>query len=244
MSNTTPRARKAKPATKTPGTRQRLSAQEREQQILDSAIAFFSKRGLDGQTRDLAREIGITHPLLYHYFPTKKALIERVYQQVYLGRWKPQWEEWLDDDSLDLEKKLVLFYQDYACSVMTPEWVRILIFSGLSDGYIPDKYLSMLKTKLFPRIVRETRRHLGIDDESPATEREIQLVWGLHGGVFYMGIQQWVYQLPTPAEIEPIISDRVKAYVAGAFALFAPHAGAATARRTAGAGPKRPSAQT
>lgn len=220
LSDRKPKAGKATPAKKTTGPRRRMSAQDREQQILDGAIAFFSKRGLDGQTRDLAREIGITHPLLYHYFPTKKALIERVYQQVYLGRWKPQWEDWLDDDSLALEQKLILFYQDYASTVLTPEWVRILIFSGLSDGYIPEKYLSMLKTKLFPRIARETRKHLGIDDKSPATEREIQLIWGLHGGVFYLGIQQWVYQLPTPTQIEPIIADRVKAYIAGARALF------------------------
>ena len=55
--------------------RQRFSTAEREQQILTGAIKFFSERGLEGQTRDLAKEIGITHPLLYHYFPTKQALI-------------------------------------------------------------------------------------------------------------------------------------------------------------------------
>ena len=222
MSNEAPLADTTEPTEKEPRRRRRLTAQEREQQILDSAIAFFSERGLDGQTRDLAREIGITHPLLYHYFPTKKALIERVYQEVYLGRWKPQWEQWLDDDARTLEEKLVLFYQDYACTILTPEWVRILIFSGLSDGYIPDQYLGMLKSKLFPRIARETRRHLGIQDESPATERETQLIWGLHGGIFYLGIQQWIYKLPVPSDLHPTITDRVKAYIAGAKELFAP----------------------
>src|SRR5690606_39080971 len=101
--------RTATSAEKPAGARRRLSAQEREQQILDSAIAFFSKRGLDGQAGDLGREIGNTHPLLYHYFPTKKALIERKYQEVYLCRWKPQWEQWLDNDALALEQKLNLF---------------------------------------------------------------------------------------------------------------------------------------
>ena len=197
-----------------------MTAQQREQQILDGAIAFFSKRGLEGQTRDLAREIGITHPLLYHYFPTKKALIERVYNEMYLGKWKPEWEQWLDSDELDLEGKLARFYQDYATTILSPEWVRILIFSGLSDGYIPDKYLAMLQTKLFPRIIRETRRSLGIADQAD-TEREAQLVWGLHGGIFYLGIQQWVYNQPVPADIQPIINDRVQAYIAGARELFA-----------------------
>jgi len=215
------------PSSGTIAPRRRLSAEEREQQILAGAIAFFSKRGLEGQTRDLAKEIGITHPLLYHYFPTKKALIERVYQEVYLGRWRPQWEDWLDNDALDLEEKLNRFYQDYATTILTPEWVRILIFSGLSDGYIPDRYLAMLKEKLFPRIVRETRRHLGLHGAGQNSEREFQLVWGLHGGIFYLGIQQWVYQQAVPDDLRPVIRDRVRAYIAGARELFGGQAGAA-----------------
>jgi AcrR family transcriptional regulator len=207
---------KSKPVEK----RRRLSASERELQILTGAIKFFSARGLDGQTRDLAKEIGITHPLLYHYFPTKKALIERVYQEVYLGRWKPQWEQWLDDETIELEEKLIRFYQDYAHAILTPEWVRIFIFSGLSDGDIPNKYLLLLKKKLFPRILRETRAYLGITKANQETERETQLILGLHGGIFYLGIQQWVYNEEPPKDMEQIIKDRIRAYIASARELF------------------------
>ncbi|MEN3297593.1 MAG: hypothetical protein V7642_6846, partial [Burkholderiales bacterium] len=63
----------------TDAPRKRLSVEEREKQILSSAIEFFSEHGLDGQMRVLAQNIGITHALLYHYFPTKQALLERVY---------------------------------------------------------------------------------------------------------------------------------------------------------------------
>lgn len=205
---------------KPPKTRQRLSPAEREQQILAGAISFFSRRGLDGQTRDLAKEIGITHPLLYHYFPTKKALIERVYQEVYLGRWDKQWEDWLDAKSADLEEKLNRFYQAYAKAILTPEWVRILIFSGLSDSYIPDKYIALLQSKLLPRIARETRAYLGLDQPQKEDERVTQLIWGLHSGIFYLGIQQWIYGLPAPQNIEQIIKDRVRAYIVSARDLF------------------------
>ncbi|WP_296692132.1 TetR/AcrR family transcriptional regulator [Rhodoferax sp.] len=201
-------------------TRQRFSTAEREQQILAGAIKFFSERGLEGQTRDLAKEIGITHPLLYHYFPTKQALIERVYQEVYLGRWKQEWEDWLDDASAGLEEKLTRFYLDYAATILTPEWVRIFVFSGLADGSIPEQYLGLLKKKLFPRILRETRRHLGLPEKGPVSEREYEFMWGLHGGIFYIGIRQWVYNQPGPTDLNQIVIDRVQSFIASADVLF------------------------
>lgn len=201
-------------------TRQRLSPAEREQQIVAGAISFFSRRGLDGQTRDLAKEIGITHPLLYHYFPTKKALIERVYQEVYLGRWDKQWEDWLDAEQPGPEEKLNRFYQAYAKAILTPEWVRILMFSGLSDGYIPKKYMALLKSKLLPRIARETRNDLGLEHPQEEDERINQLIWGLHSGIFYLGIQRWIYGLPAQQNVEQIIKDRVRAYIVSARDLF------------------------
>lgn len=213
-------AKSPKATSATPAKRQRLSVEDREQQIVQGAIKFFSARGLEGQTRDLAKEIGITHPLLYHYFPTKQALIERVYEQVYLGRWKQEWELWLDEPDTDLETKLVRFYQDYAETVLTPEWVRILIFSGLNDGYIPDNYLNLLREKLFPRIVRETRRHLGITSRKKADERENEMIWGLHGGVFYIGVRRYVYNQAPIENLEQVIRDRVTTYIAGARDVF------------------------
>lgn len=200
--------------------RQRLSTQEREQQILKGAIKFFSERGLEGQTRDLAKDIGITHPLLYHYFPTKQALIERVYEEVYLGRWKREWEIWLDEKNTGLEEKLEQFYLDYATTILTPEWVRILVASGLNDGYIPDRYMALLRQKLFPRIINETRRHLGLPVRGKPSERENEHAWGLHGGIFYIGVRRWVYNQPAPDDLTQTIKDRIRAYIVGAEALF------------------------
>lgn len=200
--------------------RQRFSTAEREQQILQGAIKFFSARGLDGQTRDLAKEIGITHPLLYHYFPTKQALIEQVYEEVYLGRWKQEWEAWLDDASVSLEEKMTRFYLDYAETILTPEWVRIFVFSGLTDGSIPNKYLDMLKNKLFPRILRETRRHLGLETKTTESERETELMWSLHGGIFYIGIRMWVYGQQGPVDVKQVVKDRVHSFMLSAPAIF------------------------
>ncbi len=71
-------------------SRKRLPREERERLIVREAVAFFAEVGFDGQTRELARRIGITQPLLYRYFPSKDALIDRVYQEAYLNRWNPR----------------------------------------------------------------------------------------------------------------------------------------------------------
>jgi AcrR family transcriptional regulator len=200
--------------------RQRLSTEDRERQILDGAIGFFSERGLDGQTRELAQQIGITHPLLYHYFPNKRALIERVYEEVYLGRWRGEWEEWIGDRSQPLQDRLVRFYVAYAHAILTKEWVRILVFSGLSDGYVPDQYMALLKERLFPHIWREMRHELGISNRDKPTERELELMWGMHGGIFYIGVRRWIYGQPMPADLDAVLADRVSAFMLAAPSVF------------------------
>jgi AcrR family transcriptional regulator len=200
--------------------RQRLSTVDRERQILEGAISFFSERGLDGQTRELAQQIGITHPLLYHYFPNKRALIERVYEEVYLGRWRSEWEAWIGDRAQPLEDRLLRFYLAYARAILTKEWVRILVFSGLSDGYVPDQYMALLKQRLFPPIWREVRHALGIANGNEPTERELELMWGMHGGIFYIGVRRWIYGQPMPTDLEAVLADRVHAFMLAAPSVF------------------------
>jgi AcrR family transcriptional regulator len=201
--------------------RRRLSTAERERQIVDGAIRFFAERGLDGQLRDLAKEIGVTHALLYHYFPTKQSLIDRVYVELFEGLWDPAWERLLDDPALDATTKITRFYAAYAEAIFTREFVRIMIFSGLSDRTIPDRFFALLRGRLFPRLIRATRRHCGVTSRARANARELELMMGLHGGIFYIGLRRWVYEQPvhgaeTSEHDAEYIADRVKGYLLSA----------------------------
>lgn len=213
------RKKPAAPATgSNSAPRRRLLPSERERMIVDGSVRFFSEHGLNGQLRDLARGLGITHTLLYHYFPTKQALIERVYSELFEGRWRPEWESLLDDKTLDVETKLTRFYAEYAKVILERDWVRIFIFSGLSDRYITERYFSMLGSKLFPRLVRESRRYRGQTNRGKPTARELEMLMGLHGGIFYMGMRRWVYghavhDGKTAAFDEVFIHDRVRGYL-------------------------------
>src|SRR5258706_4872995 len=61
----------------------RLSPDDRRKEFVAKATEFFSEHGFGGGTRDLARRLGVTQPLLYRYFPSKDDLIKEVYRTVY-----------------------------------------------------------------------------------------------------------------------------------------------------------------
>jgi AcrR family transcriptional regulator len=50
--------------------RTRLPRDTREQLIVKEAVRFFAEFGFGGRTRELARRLGVTQPLLYRYFPS------------------------------------------------------------------------------------------------------------------------------------------------------------------------------
>ena len=207
--------------------KKRMSPQDRERQIVNQAIQFFAKHGFEGQLRFLTEELGITHTLLYHYFPTKQDLIDRVYQEVVVQRWKPEWEELLNDPKISPEQKLLDFYIDYAQTILTFDFVRILIFSGLADKVISDRFFNLLQTTVIPKLIRETRRYCGIKSQKKPTSQEIEHLMGLHGGIFYLGIRRWIYgpsfqidmSAPTQTDNE-IVQERVTSYLLAAQSLF------------------------
>lgn len=213
-----------------------MGGAERERQILDGAIQFFAVHGLGGQLRDLAKSIGITHALLYHYFPTKQALIDRVYLEVFEGRWRAEWDALLDDPDMLVEDKLTAFYLEYVTLTLSQEFVRILVFAGLTDHTITDRFFAMLRARLFPRLIRETRRFRGMVSRTKASEREMELLMGLHGGFFYISMRRWIYAQDVYSESthegygEPLVRDRVRAYLNASQDLFADNTGSTRKR--------------
>lgn len=206
--------------------RRRMNTADRKRQILDKAIEFFAKHGIEGQLRNLTKELGVTHTLLYHYFPTKDALIKEVYKEVFESRWKTEWEVLLDDRRLSPEEKLNAFYIDYSNTVLTYDFVRILIFSGLSDHSISDRFFELLRSRLLPRLIRETRKYCDRALRTKPTQRELELLMGLHGGIFYIGMRRWIYgqaiyDASNPHTEQEIIRDRIHSYLISAKSIFA-----------------------
>src|ERR1700723_520008 len=89
----------------------RLSPADRRKEFVAKATEFFSEEGFGGGTRDLARRLGVTQPLLYRYFPSKDDLIKEVYRTVYLEPLGDGWEKLLADRTRPLPERLKEFYE-------------------------------------------------------------------------------------------------------------------------------------
>lgn len=171
----------------------RLSSEERRQDILEKAIRFFAKNGMASSTRDLARELGITQPLLYRYFPSKDALIQEVYESVYLDRWRAEWDDIITDRSRPLRERLIHFYDEYTDAIFEPEWLRIYLYSGLLGEEINRNYVDFIGRKILNRIVTEYHIERGRTG-GWVTDREMELVWNMQGGIFYYGVREVIFE--------------------------------------------------
>lgn len=203
-----------KPAAK----RKNLRAADREKVILEAAIRFFAEHGFEGQTRELAKRIGITHSAIYRHFPSKEALIERVYEHVYLSRWQEHWEALIKDRSQPLEARLTRFYREYADQIFDYDWVRIFVFSGMKTFDITKRYLAIVSEKIIVPAVTEARKELDLPSPSRVaiSEREKELFWGLHGRIFYIAIRKFVYATPVPEDLHDVIGDATREFMLGA----------------------------
>jgi AcrR family transcriptional regulator len=195
-----------------------MSPAEREALIVQEAVRFFAEQGFEGKTRDLARRAGMTQPLLYRYFPSKESLIERVYHEVYVRRWNPEWDGLISDRREPLERRLCRFYKEYSRAVYDYVWVRIFVYSGLKGMPINERYLRIVRQKVLEPVCAELRHAHGLPGPQaiPLSEAELELAWGLHGAFFYRAIRHFVYNLPITGEVDAAIENDVRVFLNGA----------------------------
>ncbi len=200
--------------------RRRLSPDDRRAQIVAGAVAYFAEVGLDGNTRELSRRLGVTQSLIFNYFATKADLIEAVYRAVYLDRLSPHWPGLVTDRDRGLRDRTVTFYSEYAAAIFTYEWMRIFMFSGLAGAALNRRYLDHLSRLILHPLLEEIRAAA-----APGRAPGMEDLWSLHGGIVYIGIRRFVYQMPCPADEGPAIAAAVDRFLSGCGIAKAPAGG-------------------
>jgi AcrR family transcriptional regulator len=175
----------------------------------------------DRGTRELARRLGVTQPLLYRYFPSKDELIREVYRTVYLDPLEAEWEQLLADRSKPLRDRLQEFYRAYTDVIFTRKWLRIYLYSGLKGLDINRRYVAVVRDKILTRVVRECRHEAGLPAQGRPTASEIELAWVFHSGIFYYGVRKFIYEAPVLEDKERMIGDAIAAFLAGYQRVFA-----------------------
>ena len=174
-----------------PQDRKRLSPEERRTMIVSGATAYLSEVGLEWNTRELSKRLGITQSLIFKYFDTKSDLLEAVYRSVYLDRVLPDWADLIIDRRVSINDRTVKFYSEYSDAIFSYEWMRIFMFSGLAGAELNHRYLVHLSTLMLEPLLEEIL-YATKSIHKPVMED----IWNLHGGIVYIGIRRFVYQMP------------------------------------------------
>jgi AcrR family transcriptional regulator len=195
--------------------RVRLPPQVRERMILDAAITFFAEEGFKAQTRTLADRLGISQSLIYRYFGTKDALIERVYEKTFLSRWNPEWEAILADKKRPLRDRLTEFFRSYLIAVDDRNWIRVAMHSSLAGSDLTKRYIQGHVTKLLGKIAQELKAGDGARESAEASAMELELVWHLHSTIIYYLIRKHIHGTPVSLNSDEIVATIVCNFLDG-----------------------------
>lgn len=196
----------------------RLSQQTRRRMIIEEAIELFAEKGFRASTRELAQRVGVTQPLLFQHFPNKNALIQAIFDTWYERMLARDWLALLGDQKRDLRSRLIGFFFSYATTIYDYNWIRIYMFAGLEGGGFNRFYINKLTEPLLREIAAQIRADFGIARHAPTdvTSAEIELMWILHGGLYYLAIRKQIYGMKSnDLDLHELITYSVDAILAG-----------------------------
>jgi AcrR family transcriptional regulator len=192
----------------------------RRQEIAAKAAEFFAEFGFDASTRDFAKYLGTTQPLIYRYFATKEALIEEVYKIVYLQLWDEGWDKILENSKLPLRTRLIEFYNKYTDAIMNSRWMRLYLFAGLKGVKINENYLKLVEERIIKRIIIEFWKDRKYPRKRTIDQEDIEVVYNLHCGIFYFGIRRFVYHVPVLLTKDKMIMNAIDIFLDGYDAML------------------------
>jgi AcrR family transcriptional regulator len=198
----------------------RLKASERERLILEEAGHFFAEHGFEGGTAALAKRLGISQPLLYRYFPTKDALIERVHATYFGERQDDALFAILDDETVAPFDRIVDFYRRYI-TMHDYQAIRLFLFSSLAGLTLNRTFFEEFRRVILTRIVYALRESVGNADRSEISDFEAELAWSLHASIYYIALHRHVHGVPGPAAAD-LVEFKVRLFFDGSRSLMTP----------------------
>lgn len=193
-----------------------MSSSERKEAIVREAIRLFSERGFRGTTtRELAAAVGVTEPVLYQHFATKRdlytAIIDTKSREGHdkLGAELERYIEMNDD--LGFFTRLGELAMDWYEG--SPEFIRLLYFSALEGHELSEIAHERLATSFFEMIAGYIQRRI---DAGALRQVDAKLAArSFVGMVAYYAIGTTIFRCPQTADRKVVISTMVSIFLDG-----------------------------
>ncbi|MBI1896763.1 MAG: TetR/AcrR family transcriptional regulator [Acidobacteria bacterium] len=131
--------------------RTRLSSPERRAAIVEAALRLFAEKGFRGTTtRELAAAVGVTEPILYEHFKTKRDLYSAIIETK-ACRGAEEAGRLLDQHQTSDD---VAFFTTLGDTIAgwylnDPAFVRLLLFSGLEGHELKEMFYERQVSQFF-----------------------------------------------------------------------------------------------
>jgi AcrR family transcriptional regulator len=171
----------------------RMRAAERQAAIVQSAIQLFAEKGFRGATtRELAGILGVTEPVLYQHFRTKRdlyrAIIEAKAQQASERLHRLRQYASLGDDRIFFQRLADLIIERFK---KEPETTRLLLYSSLERHELAEQFFDSVFADFYQLVAEYIRRRIEqgafrrVDARSAAR--------GLIGMISYPGLVELLF---------------------------------------------------
>ncbi|MEM7126811.1 MAG: TetR/AcrR family transcriptional regulator [Chloroflexota bacterium] len=130
-------------------------AQNRKQQIIDSASRLIAQKGFEGlRTREIAEQVGINHATVHYHFADKEKLIEAVLQSVTEKIYQSDIEAPVSKNASATEKLATIFRNNLLQRQQYPERFTVLRELGMRANRDPriERILSRLDEDLYAKM--------------------------------------------------------------------------------------------
>ncbi len=177
----------------------RLTGQERRAAIIDAAINSFAQKGFSGvTTRELAHSAGVSEPVLYDHFPSKRDLYNAIIEKIAADS-EGSFSDWpgnLPSGTDDRE-----FFTALASAIIdwherNPAYVRLLLFSALEGHEFGEIFFERHSVQFFNALAGHIRGRIEAGALRPvdpmlATQHFIGVVmhFGMHCSISRKGSQ-------------------------------------------------------
>jgi AcrR family transcriptional regulator len=141
----------------------RLTGQERRAAIIDAAINSFAQKGFRGvTTRELAQAAGVSEPVLYDHFPSKRDLYNAIIEKIAADS-EGSFSDWPGDLPAGADDRE--FFTALASAIIdwherNPAYVRLLMFSALEGHEFGEIFFERHSEQFFSSLAGHIRERI------------------------------------------------------------------------------------